>query len=482
MNQQTSFTVRVAPNNIQQAASAVQGIQQGGAPYPSMQYMNNLLSQFGQVLKQQTTLGGSGGGGVGGSGSAANPFKVTLVSDIQTQPSPYQRQVQSTSQNNFLKQLLEFEAIKETLSMMVSNSSIANTYLGAMGKIFGAAMDILLVPFLPLINMLMMGMGMLVEYLVKSGYLETMSKALASLSKQFTEYIGKFMSVFAKNPADAIAMLVTDIVKGILSLSNLIGHAVESAVGVGMRDAWAAFQQYAPEFGKDLANAFEAMLKEQLPTWMGGGGKGNLKETGATAVGLGTLGLTAAAGLGTMFSLASKIPVLGGLFGLGGKAVTGAAGLGMDAIGAALPFLAVGGAGLAGGAGANKLAGMAGIHGILREGLTGAGAGVTAGAIAGLVGGPFAELTVPGGAAIGGLLGGVGGLGKGVIDEIRRHGQTSASGQSATQGTAITNSGNTVNITQHVYQAKDPKQYADDTSNTLRRTLGYSLATGSPTG
>lgn len=59
---------------------------------------------------------------------------------------------------------------------LLQNSQILNTYAGAFGKVFSAALDILLTPFIPVLNLLLAGMLKLLAWLIDSGYLEKMSQ------------------------------------------------------------------------------------------------------------------------------------------------------------------------------------------------------------------------------------------------------------------------------------------------------------------
>lgn len=59
---------------------------------------------------------------------------------------------------------------------LLSQSKLLNTYAQGMGKMFSAAIDILLMPFLPVLNMMLAGMSKLLAWLIDSGYLENMSR------------------------------------------------------------------------------------------------------------------------------------------------------------------------------------------------------------------------------------------------------------------------------------------------------------------
>ena len=95
---------------------------------------------------------------------------------------------------SIFKPLAFLELINKTLSLIMKNSSVANTYLGAMGKMFGAAMDLLLIPFLPLFNLLLVGLGKLVEWLARDDVQKFLSKIadfILNLVNEFLKSAGK---------------------------------------------------------------------------------------------------------------------------------------------------------------------------------------------------------------------------------------------------------------------------------------------------
>lgn len=73
---------------------------------------------------------------------------------------------------SLFKPLLAVNAVAASAEKIVQNSSVANTYLGNMGKMFGSALDLLLIPFLPIFNLIMAGISKLIQWLVASGVLE----------------------------------------------------------------------------------------------------------------------------------------------------------------------------------------------------------------------------------------------------------------------------------------------------------------------
>src|SRR6476659_10386849 len=106
MNQNVTFTMKFDPSDLKTLASQISAIFGGKASGGGGGTIN--------------TAGPTGTGG----GGTSNPSFMSIF-----------------------KPLAALEAIEQGIKFVVKNSSVANTYLGAMGKMFGAAMDLLLIPF-----------------------------------------------------------------------------------------------------------------------------------------------------------------------------------------------------------------------------------------------------------------------------------------------------------------------------------------------
>lgn len=77
---------------------------------------------------------------------------------------------------------------------LLNQSKILNTYAQGMGKMFSAAIDILLMPFLPVLNLMLAGMSKLLAWLIDSGYLENMSRIVDQQVIPLLNSIGDGMS------------------------------------------------------------------------------------------------------------------------------------------------------------------------------------------------------------------------------------------------------------------------------------------------
>lgn len=118
--------------------------------------LKTLASQISAIFGTGGKAGTAGGGAVTAGGPAGGTSNPSFLS--------------------IFKPLAALDAIKAGISFIVKNSSVANSYLGVMGKMFGAAIDLLLIPFIPIFNLLLVGMGKLVEWLAKDEVQEFLSR------------------------------------------------------------------------------------------------------------------------------------------------------------------------------------------------------------------------------------------------------------------------------------------------------------------
>lgn len=76
---------------------------------------------------------------------------------------------------------------------LLANSKVLNTYAQGIGKVFSAAIDILLIPFLPVLNLMLAGMLKLVAWLIDSGYLQAMSDIVNTQVVPLLQAAGAFV-------------------------------------------------------------------------------------------------------------------------------------------------------------------------------------------------------------------------------------------------------------------------------------------------
>src|SRR3989304_4605444 len=113
----------------------------------SIEFVGKVMLDASELMKALGMGGGkvTAGGGtpVSGGGSEEEQTKVIQKGMRKSFKDP--------SFMSIFRPLVALEGLKS----LVMNSRVANTYLGAMGKMFSAAIDMLLMPFTPIFNLLM---------------------------------------------------------------------------------------------------------------------------------------------------------------------------------------------------------------------------------------------------------------------------------------------------------------------------------------
>lgn len=322
-------------------------------------------------------MGGGAGGGVGGGGEGG----PTTASDLKTQDNIRKGTTKAHKDPGFMSIFRPLAAL-EGMKSLVSNSRVANAYLGGMGKMFSAAIDLLLLPFTPLFNIMMVAMSKLVAWLIDSGVLEWMAQGVDDL-------VGLFQGAW--NTLKDI----WDAVKG-------VGKAIWEALPEPIRKGLEA----AGKVAGDVLGPLGQLAKRAGGVVAAGAGMAVGGQMLMSMMGIGSLGPLAMAGRG-----------MGKLFGRGGGGGGGPGNLpfgGLPGAGGGRGFrmggmgrMLGGGALMAGGMGLGMVGGQQGgavgtASRIGGMGMMGAGAGF-------MLGGPA-------GAAVGGLAGlGVGALDQGLL-------------------------------------------------------------------
>lgn len=235
------------------------------------------------------------------------PVAATAAPAAATGGTPSQQQ---QNQQSVFKSLVQFELMKKALDTIVRNSSVANSYLGAMGKVFGAAMDLLLIPFLPIFNLLLVGLAKLVEWLSR----DDVQKALEKIGKWVMDRIGDFLKVVDKavQMADkVIQWLEKHDVPG--KIGDAAGKADDALGGV---PSWIAKQIGSiagPLVGANILAAIGTKIPFVSPiakSFLGAESSIAKAGAGIATGGGGILGL-----LGNSVSLVSRLPQLGMAYG-----------------------------------------------------------------------------------------------------------------------------------------------------------------------
>lgn len=296
------------------------------------------------------------------------------------------------------------------LTGILRNSAMANTYMGAMGKMFGAALDILMIPLIPLFNLLMVGISKLIMWLIQSGYLEKMTKLMQKVADNIVGILKWVREVWMAIKSFDMAKLAGLIKDAVV---NVVKDPSGAAATVAVTAAGYALLRTVPVIG-GLMKVGEKVV--------GGLGKTIFR------LGRGAAGAAGAAG--------GAGGAAGGVGGAGGAAGAGAMGtLGIVAGAAALGIGAMWGT--------NALlakTGLAKKGSMKSDVLSGAAGGAAAGAV---IGSAFFGIGAAPGAAIGAGLG----AGAGWL----KHKMFSGGGQKegVGNGMSMVNSNNTINFTQN---------------------------------
>lgn len=406
--QQVTFTMKIDASDLRRLFASQSG--GGGVQGPAGQLLGGTMGQ-----------NGSGGGG-----------------SAQAQ------------QNNFralFKPLAVLYGIEKVMSGLLRNSTVANTYMGAMGKMFGAAIDILLIPFIPLFNLIMVGISKLIMWLITSGYLEKMTKIMEEVAKNISGMV-KWVAEMAKAIKDF------DVGK----IASLMAVAVKEVVKESVQNPGVALATAAT-----LGVGY--LMARNMPI-LGGAIKMGERAIGfgtSLIFGRGAAGAPASTGAGG--GGAGVPPIIGGA---GGAAARGGV---MRAVGGkALPAL---GFGLLAYEGAGMLSNAAGVkNNYAKEMLKGAAGGAVAG---GIIGSAVPVIGTGIGAAAGGVIGG--GLGFFKAKMSGGGGQQMAQGGVPAGGMSMVNSNNTINFTMNnTFTGGDTGQAVTVAVQEMERRTGYVLA------
>jgi hypothetical protein len=200
-----TYTIQISSEEIQQMAKALQMIQ---------------------VL-----LTGGAGGGAGQEQAKRTGEEVVARGTRKAHQDPSFRSI--------FTPLVALEGIKQ----LIANSRVANTYLSSMGKVFGAAIDLLLLPLTPIFNLLLVLLAKLLPHIVAFsewlrpkveefiGWIKEVWKAIKDLDFKKLLGLGK---EFFTDPDKAIG--------GIATLAGLMigGQLLANAMGLGKAGPLAA--------------------------------------------------------------------------------------------------------------------------------------------------------------------------------------------------------------------------------------------------
>lgn len=357
-------------------------------------------------------------------GNVNYPVTVTLTLNNQVLQSLINPTAKKKTDDSSSKVLKTLYSLEKFASASLRNSDVMKAYTGAMGKTFGAAMNLLLLPFMPLFNLLLLFMNKMIVWLVTSGVLDKMLQASQSIARG----VERLFDLWENFSWSKLGSMIWDGIQEVMG--NKVGFGALAVGGL-------ALAHMMPFIGPLMMMAEGFLIKR---------GIGMIIGRGAAAAGAAAAGGTAAGAAGATAAGATAA---------GGASATAGAGLaGGGILAAGLSALAVLG-GIAIGVGSQVLASslIPGRTAGARLGRTlASGAGWAAGgAVAGgLIGGPPGAVI---GAAIGG---GIGLLlqGVGEIKDYMQYGNDSgAQGDQGGQGSYYykNNSDNTTtNVTNYI--------------------------------
>lgn len=152
------------------------------------------------------------------------------------------------------------EGAMDFAKKLLQGSKILNSYFGAMGKVFSAAIDILLLPFIPILNLLLMGMMKFVAWLTKPSVLAAIAagiEKMGDMGRALIEWARTVAAFFNNswNPSDwDWAGLMSGVVGVLTGVFDWLGTNVPNIVNLIHRAA------------RDGANAF---VVDNTPSWFG---------------------------------------------------------------------------------------------------------------------------------------------------------------------------------------------------------------------
>jgi len=340
-------------------------------------------------------------------GNVNYPVTVTLTLNNQVLQSLINPTAKKKTDDSSSKVLKTLYSLEKFASASLRNSDVMKAYTGAMGKTFGAAMNLLLLPFMPLFNLLLLFMNKMIVWLVTSGVLDKMLQASQSIARG----VERLFDLWENFSWSKLGSMIWDGIQEVMG--NKVGFGALAVGGL-------ALAHMMPFIGPLMMMAEGFLIKRGIGMIIGrGAAAAGAAAAGSTAAGATAAGATAA-----------------GATAAGGASATAGAGLaGGGILGVGLSALAVLG-GIAIGVGSQVLASslIPGRTAGARLGRTlASGAGWAAGgAVAGgLIGGPPGAVI---GAAIGG---GIGLLlqGVGEIKDYMQYGNDSgAQGDQGGQG------------------------------------------------
>jgi len=243
---------------------------------------------FARVLEHMPSpltveAGAAGGTGAAGSTEAkTRGIPINLEKAVRTSPTFM----------SIFKPVAAMMGINLGIQGILASSRVAQSYLGAMGKMFGAAIDLLMMPFIPLFNAILLGESMLIQWLITSGLLEAISKGVLD----FMEFVKTDIGPHLKDMWTALQNWdwqgVADAIGAVLIV---MGQKIVGAIDEKMGGPGKTLQQWMgniPVVGDQASRAgagFQAVVGEAVKRSSPLGFLSDIKDTFGGIEGIGRL-------------------------------------------------------------------------------------------------------------------------------------------------------------------------------------------------
>lgn len=135
----------------------------------------------------------------GYNGTIGVTLNVGPVAQALAQQQNKQNSPQKSKDPDGSKTIKSLFAMVTSLTAISKSSKIIQTYSSAFGKIFGAAIDLLLIPFIPVFNVLLVIMSRLLVWMITSGLLERLSVTATKIADNIMRLYNWFESWSGKS-------------------------------------------------------------------------------------------------------------------------------------------------------------------------------------------------------------------------------------------------------------------------------------------
>lgn len=175
--------------------------------------------------------------------SSADLNRLAAILNAHGSGSPAAQSKSKSNSGFSAKSLALGIGIYETLKGMANSSKILVTYQQGYSKILGAMIDVLLTPFIPLFNLITVGLNKLLIWLIDSGYIEKMTgfledtvHALGTIGGTMHEVLTAIKNLSPGGVKDAAGDIWDDLTHG--SIKKKLEQGAGIGLGAGFLGAW----------------------------------------------------------------------------------------------------------------------------------------------------------------------------------------------------------------------------------------------------